>query len=377
MLYSTSRYRIFKKIILLSVLYFLPFILSLLWIEASEYVVLGLLFLAIVLTYITLFRLFIKPLDRVTKEIAALIASKPYERLNIFSKDEFGLIAFFFNDITKNIEKISYMLKEGSRMSEELSIASSIQQSVLPKSIPKIPGLDTVAKTRSAEEIGGDSFAVTAHNDQFFVYVGDVTGHGAPAGLVMMITNTLYEVLLPKAKTTHDLAVSINKLLKPRVNSSMFMTSVFFRFEPKSKRIFYTGCGHEHILVYRADEGVTEVITTGGIALAMADDITEIVSEKEIKLKTNDIVVLYSDGITEAINESQELFGLEQLTACVSKYGHLGDSLKVFEAISKDVVTFVGDTVQNDDMTLICMRLTDLDFNSDREQTMLVTNWGK
>jgi len=375
MLYSTSRYRSFKKIILLSLLFFLPVVVSLNFLELDTIYLNVLLGFAAIATFFVLFKIFIKPLDKVTKEIAALVASKPYSRLNIFSKDEFGLIAFFFNDITKNIEKISYMLKEGSRMSEELSIASSIQQSVLPKSIPKIPFLDTVAKTRSAEEIGGDSFAITPHNDNFFIYIGDVTGHGAPAGLVMMITNTLFEVLLPKAKKTKDLAASINKLLKPRVNSTMFMTTVFFRFDPKEKRMFYTGCGHEHILVYRADEGVTEVITTGGIALAMAEDIDKIVEEKEIKLKPNDVVVLYSDGITEAINDKQELFGLERLTACVTKYGHLGDSLKIFESISKDVTEFVGETIQNDDMTLICMRLTDLDFKSDREQTMLVTNW--
>lgn len=375
MLYSTSRYRSFKKIILLSLLFFLPIVVSLNFLELDTIYLNVLLALAAIATFFVLFKIFIKPLDKVTKEIAALVASKPYSRLNIFSKDEFGLIAFFFNDITKNVEKISYMLKEGSRMSEELSIASSIQQSVLPKSIPKIPFLDTVAKTRSAEEIGGDSFAITPHNDNFFIYIGDVTGHGAPAGLVMMITNTLFEVLLPKAKKTKDLAASINKLLKPRVNSTMFMTTVFFRFDPKEKRMFYTGCGHEHILVYRSDEGVTEVITTGGIALAMAEDIDKIVEEKEIKLKPNDVVVLYSDGITEAINDKQELFGLERLTACVTKYGHLGDSLKIFESISKDVTEFVGETIQNDDMTLICMRLTDLDFKSDREQTMLVTNW--
>ena len=375
MLYSTSRYRSFKKIVFLSILFFLPFLVSINVFDLDLTYNNSLFAVGLIATFFVLFKIFIKPLDKVTKEIAALVASKPYSRLNIFSKDEFGLIAFFFNDITQNVEKISYMLKEGSRMSEELSIASSIQQSVLPKSIPKIPFLDTVAKTRSAEEIGGDSFAITPHNDNFFIYVGDVTGHGAPAGLVMMITNTLFEVLLPKAKTTHDLAASINKLLKPRVNSTMFMTTVFFRFDPKTKQMFYTGCGHEHILVYRADEGVTEVITTGGIALAMAEDIEKIVVEKEIKLKPNDVVVLYSDGITEAINETQELFGLERLTACVTKYGHLGDSLKIFEAISKDVTEFVGETIQNDDMTLICMRLTDLDFKSDREQTMLVTNW--
>ena len=139
MLYSTSRYRVFKKYIFITLLLFLPLIASLNFLDLGTNAETALLAFALVASFVFLFKVFVKPLDKVTKEIAALVAAKPYSRLNIFSKDEFGLIAFFFNDITQNVEKISYMLKEGSRMSEELSIASSIQQSVLPKSIPKIP----------------------------------------------------------------------------------------------------------------------------------------------------------------------------------------------------------------------------------------------
>lgn len=327
------------------------------------------------LLLIAYYRLFSRPLDKVAREVAAVVSSKPYDRINVTSKDEFGLLAYFFNDVTKNIENISFFLKEGSRMSSDLNIAADIQRSVLPKNIPVIEYLDTVAKTRSADELGGDSFDIVKHNGEYFMYIGDVTGHGAAAGLVMMVMNTLFDVLLPSYDNTLDLAVAINKELKPRVNASMFMTTAFFRWNPETKKLFYTGAGHEHILIFRASEGVTESIVTGGVALAMAPDITNIAKEKELHLNDQDIVVLYSDGITEAVNDEGELFGLERLKDSVTRNASLGSSLNVFEGISRDVISFVNETVQKDDMTLLVMRFVENGYQSDRQENLVSTSW--
>lgn len=330
---------------------------------------------SVFLLLVAYYFLFSKPLDKVAREVAAVIASKPYDRINISSKDEFGLLAYFFNDVTKNIENISFFLKEGSRMSSDLNIAADIQRSVLPKNIPVIEYLDTVAKTRSADELGGDSFDIVKHNDEYFMYIGDVTGHGAAAGLVMMVMNTLFDILLPSSTNTLDLAIAINKELKPRVNASMFMTTAFFRWNPATKKMFYTGAGHEHILIFRASEGVTESIVTGGVALAMAPDITNIAKEKEIHLNDQDIVVLYSDGITEAVNGEGELFGLDRLKESLTRNATLGASLNVFEGISRDVISFVNDTVQKDDMTLLVMRYVENGYESERQENLVSTNW--
>jgi len=382
-----TRNRIFWSFITFQVLLSIPFLAVMFFIDNDfEYFILGLslnknllILVSVLLPFLAgsayIRSKFVKPLDNITRQISSVIASKPYKKITINSKDEFGLIGYFFNDVTKNIENISYFLKEGSRMSSDLNIAADIQRSVLPKEIPVIEFLDTVAKTRSADELGGDSFDIVKKGSEYFIYVGDVTGHGAGAGLVMMVMNTLFDLLLPTSETTLDLAISINKELKPRVNAALFMTSVFFRWNPETKEMFYTGAGHEHILVYRANEGITEVIVTGGIALAMSPDISKIAKEKQIMLNDQDIILLYSDGITEATNDSGELYGLERLKDSVNRNASLGSSLNVFEGVSRDVISYVGDTAQKDDMTLVVMRFVEQGYNSDRKENLISTSW--
>lgn len=385
--YLPARNRYYWGALFFALLVFTPLILVLILLEPNynlslagnsfdkDLLSLSLLCFGLVANFVYLRFKFSNPLDEIAKQVASVIASRPYRKISINRSDEFGLIAYFFNDVTKNIENISYFLKEGSRMSSDLNIAADIQRSVLPKEIPVVQYLDTVAKTRSADELGGDSFDIVEKNGEYFIYVGDVTGHGAAAGLVMMVMNTLFDILLPKYDNTYDLAVAINKELKPRVNAAMFMTTVFFRWSPLEKRLFYTGAGHEHILIYRAAEGVTESIVTGGVALAMSPDISKIAKEKEIKLNDQDIVLLYSDGITEAVNESGQLFGLQRLKESLTRNAVVGDSLKVFEAVSKDVISFVGDTVQKDDMTLLVMRYVKDGYSPDRKENLVSTNW--
>ncbi len=381
------RYRLFWKFFFVSLVSFLPFGLVMNLVEESfQYYMLGLelnknvllvgsvLFSFIVGVFFVRVK-FVRKMDEIVKQVASVISSKPYQKISIDSKDEFGLFAYFFNDVTKNIENIYYFLKEGSRMSSDLNIAADIQRSVLPKEIPVIEYLDTVAKTRSADELGGDSFDIVQKGDEYYIYVGDVTGHGAGAGLVMMVMNTLFDLFLQNVDNTLDLAVSINKELKPRVNAALFMTSVFFRWNPKTREMFYTGAGHEHILIYRAKEGVTEAIVTGGIALAMSPDISKIAKEKQIILNDQDIVLLYSDGITEAVNDSGELYGLERLKESLNRNASLGSSLKVFEGVSRDVISFVDNTVQKDDMTLLVMRYVENGYKPDRKENLVSTTW--
>jgi len=374
-MYKNKTHRSFAKFAALTtILFSVGFVLNEkgLLIEDRIYVYLVIVFTIQAALY---FIFYSRPLHVITKEVAALLAGKKYNKINIHTQDEFGMLAFFFNDITKNVEKISYYLKEGERMADELQIASDIQKSVLPKSIPLIPNLDTVAKTRPADEVGGDSFAIKEKNGEYYFYIGDVTGHGAPAGLIMMMVSTLFEVMLPLYDNTFDLTVNINRVLKPRVNSTMFMTTTFFKWNSQTSVLKYTGAGHEHILIYRAAEGVCEAIPAGGIALAMAEDISEIVQEKELNLNDQDVIVLYSDGITEAVDMAGNLYGLERLKQAVKDFGHLGDSLDIFGKLSEQVNNFVGDAVQGDDMTLMVLRYVKDGYNPEETESLLGTGW--
>jgi sigma-B regulation protein RsbU (phosphoserine phosphatase) len=209
------------------------------------------------------------PLRKITKQMKLILTGHNYKKLSSGRIDEIGVIAQFFNEITENLEVISKKLKEGGRMSDELSVASEIQQKLLPTESPQVPGLEVVTKARPAVEIGGDSFDYIQSKDATYFYVGDVTGHGAPAALVMMMVNTLLHTYSEMYQSTYDIIVNTNKQLKPRIKSSMFMTMVMLKWDHLKQKMTYVGAGHEHILIYKAKTGEIESKESGGIALGM------------------------------------------------------------------------------------------------------------
>lgn len=307
------------------------------------------------------------PLSRVAKQVTNLLTGKTFKRIKPTTIDEVGVITHFFNEITQDLEKISYDVKERRRMSSELDIASSIQRDVLPKEVPEARGLDVLAKTRSAAEIGGDTFdfLTSADGNQLFIYIGDVTGHGVPAGLIMMMADTILSTMVfHGVDNGKSLIADTNYLLYPRISSRLFMTSVMLRWDKESQQMFYTGAGHEHVLVYRKQQEEVEAITSGGIALGMIPDVSKIVQEKQIPLEIGDCLLLYTDGITEAKNRTGQMYGLDRLIKSLRKNGYKPSVGTIFDGLTKDFSDFVEEYVQIDDITMIVIKYMGKDFAS-------------
>lgn len=299
------------------------------------------------------------PLYRLTKQVRFLLTGKKYQRVEPSTVDEVGVLTHFFNEITKDLEKISAEIKERRRMSSELDIAAQIQKDVLPKEAPEIPGLDVVAKTRSAAEVGGDNFDFVASVDgqQLFIYIGDVTGHGVPAGLIMMMVDTLVSTLaMQGVNNGKDLIVSTNNILAPRISARLFMTAVMLRWNKEEQKMYYTGAGHEHLLIYRAKSERVESLASGGIALGMIPDVSKIVREIPLPLEIGDTVVLYSDGITEARDETDKMYGLNSLVQSLKHHGYRPTAESIFDHLTQDFSEFVGEYVQADDITMIVIK---------------------
>ncbi len=305
------------------------------------------------------------PLARVTRQVTNLLTGKIFKRITPTTIDEVGVFTHFFNEITQDLEKISYDVKERRRMSSELDIASSIQRDVLPKEAPEAPGLDVVAKTRSAAEVGGDTFdfLTSADGNQVFIYIGDVTGHGVPAGLVMMMVDTIVTAMVYQGVTSgQELVSHTNFLLYPRISSRLFMTSVMLRWDKLKQQMYYTGAGHEHILVYRKKSEEVEAIASGGIALGMIPDVSKIADEKPIPLEIGDCLILYTDGISEAKNQTGEMYGLERLKNAVKINAYKPSVEAIFDGLTKDFSDFVQEYVQIDDITMIVIKYMGKDF---------------
>ena len=334
----------------------------------SDWIMYGAVIVLLFIFFVFVWNIFI-PLSKVARQVAHLLTGKTFRRITPTTIDEVGLFTHFFNEITQDLEKISYDVKERRRMSSELDIASSIQRDVLPKEAPEAPGLDVVAKTRSAAEVGGDTFDFLTSSDsnQVFIYIGDVTGHGVPSGLVMMMVDTIVTAMVYQGVSSgQELITHTNNLLYPRISSRLFMTSVMLRWDKPNQQMYYTGAGHEHILIYRKSTEDVEPLPSGGIALGMIPDVSKIVREQPIPLEIGDCLVLYTDGITEAKNQTGEMFKLERLIKALKRNGYKPSAETVFDGLTKEFSDFVEEYVQIDDITMIVIKYMGKDFASQK-----------
>ncbi len=298
----------------------------------------------------------IKPLKTILTQMKALLTGRKYSRIYSRRLDEIGIIAHFFNEVTRSFEKASSDIKEGKRMLNELEIAAQIQKDILPPQNPKIPGLEVVAKTRSAAELGGDNFDFITVGDNTYIYIGDVTGHGVPAAIVMVMVHTILYSIVEYCSNAYDLVVRTNKLLKKNIKSTMFMTMLMYHWDHKAKKMSYVGAGHEHVLIYRAGTGKCEVRPSGGIALGMVPDNSKLIKEIELPMEKDDVIVMYTDGVTEGRNMAGELFGLERLVAAVEKHAPEYGSEGIVHHVAMDYAKFVENHVQEDDVSLIAIK---------------------
>lgn len=316
----------------------------------------------------------VRPLRMVLDQMQLLIVGKPYKRIYTTRIDEVGIIAHFFNQVTKGLGEVSYNIKDRERILDELTIAAQLQRDILPVKSPMVKGLKIVAKTKPATELGGDSFNFFSSKGKVYIYIGDVTGHGVAAGLIMTMVNSLMSVFVDIYSSPYEVLVMINKYIKKHVKKTMFMTMVLLSWDEKSRQLKYVGAGHEHIIVYRVATGLCEAILSGGVALGMVPDNSKIIQEKSIDLENGDFIVLYSDGIIEARDRNGEMFGLERLKQLVTEYAAEYSADGVNYHIAREVSTFVEGHGQDDDMTLIVMQRDD-DFIGTKEENEQVTKW--
>lgn len=308
-------------------------------------------------SYLTVYSKLHRPLAKIIREMKALLTGKPYRRILTSKTNEIGILAHFFNEVTRNLESISGDVKTHARIQKELDSAQDIQRMLIPKSAPLIPGLSITAKTRPASEIGGDTFDFFLKDNRNIMYVGDSTGHGIPAGIVMIMVDVLLETFIEMEETLRGMVVKLNHYIKPHLKPSMFMTMVLLEWVPNENKLKWAGAGHEYVIHVKTRKGEVQAIQSGGLAVGMLPDIEKFVKENEIILEEEDFVVLYSDGIVEAKNVTGEIYSLERLQAFLkAQAGSEVSTDTLFEKIAIDVGRFMEGQEQLDDMTLIVMK---------------------
>lgn len=297
-----------------------------------------------------------RPLYKITREMKAMMIGKTYKKIFSTRIDELGVISNFFNEISSSLEKATAEIKERRRLANELNTAAQIQNDLLPKEKPKIPGLDITAKTRAAAEIGGDSYDFITQKNNSIIYLGDVTGHGIPAGLVMMMANTLVHSFASFELPANEILIKTNKELKPRIKKAMFMTMVLLSWNHKTKSMIFSGAGHEYLIIYRAKTGEAEKIPSGGIALGMIPDNTALTKNNDLKLDIGDVIVLYSDGLTEGRSAAGEMYTEAKVIENLLEVAKDKNSDEILSHIAQKFSDFSENVEQADDVSMMVIK---------------------
>ncbi len=238
-------------------------------------------------------------------------------------------------------------------LQNELDVASNIQQSILPTELPREVDYQMFGSMKSARNVGGDFFDVVRLPDRRVgLAIADVSDKGVPAALFMMSTRTLLKGAAIGAINPGDVMETVNQLLCEDNEAAMFVTLLYAVYDPETGRLTYANGGHNPPLIVHQDNTSTLLPPTEGLALGLLPDYEY--QQKTVTVEPGETLVLYTDGVTEAMNANEEEFGVERLqdifTESYPREAHAITQL-IFDAVDE----FAGDTPQSDDVTCLTL----------------------
>ncbi|RME74344.1 MAG: diguanylate cyclase [Planctomycetota bacterium] len=274
----------------------------------------------------------------------------------------------FFDAIGKQIAlsltqaKLREELQDKERMEHEFNIASSIQKDLLPSSFPELQGIEIFGHTEAAKEVGGDYYDIISTYDEIprhFLCIGDVSGKGLPAGLVMVMARSALRPLITTGSilSPAELLYHLNQMIYENTSSGVFMSMLLF--ELLQDGIEYASAGHEHILIFRQNTQTMEAIRSGGVVLGLSSFVPPF-ENKFLPMEPGDFAVFYTDGATEAQNKEGEEFELQRLLDRCEEYGKRNYNAKeIVENLFHDIKDFFKGVEQHDDITLLVVKRTE------------------
>ena len=299
-------------------------------------------------------------------------------KIEVKSEDQLGELAGSFNSMTASIEDLLRQAAEKRRLEEELRIAHEIQMSLLPQGPLLMEGLTVTALCVPAREVGGDYYDFLPLGDQRVgVLIADVSGKGTSAALYMAELKGLVLSLSEIHKSPRDLLIAANRIISHHLDARSFITMTYAVLDLRARTMTYARAGHTPLIYVPgvcADGAAREaqILVPDGMVVGLKLDNGEMFErhlvEETIPLRPSDLYLLFTDGISEAMNARDDLFGENRLGQLVATHAHL-PSEELRERMLREIGAFVGDAPQHDDMTMILIKVDEAAPAIDAERT--------
>ncbi len=305
-------------------------------------------------------RIIIQPFRKILVGINAMSAGDMNAKIELNSQDEFGQLAGIFNEMTNKLQESQKGVMEQERMQKEMQVAQQIQHTLLPADFPQVEGYEIGATYRAAKEVGGDYY------DFFWVdpttlgiVVADVSGKGVPGSMVMTMIRTAMRLEARGNKSASDVLGKVNRHVTSDMKRGMFVTMFYIILDSRTRAINFASAGHNPMILYRGKTKEVYFLKPKGFPVGIDLPEEEMFSRnlalQKVSLEKNDMLVIYTDGITEAMNEQKDQFGEERLVKVIKENSHLTPQ-EFVEQLNQAIAQFTKGAEQNDDITVVAIK---------------------
>lgn len=263
------------------------------------------------------------------------------------------------NQRTKQLEEKNVILlktleevKKAKYLKEEMKIAQKVQQNFLPKEIPRSKKMEVATHFEAAQFVGGDYYDFFFSNDGAInIVIADVSGHGVGPAITMSTFRGICRAILSTEVSFQEQVEHINDMVcSDAKNSSFFITAFFIKFYEKQNKISYIGAGHNDIIYYNSQKKELENLISIAIPLGIFEQTKYDVRQKDIR--SDDFMVLYTDGLTEAANNQEQMYGVKRLIQVITD-NSIKEPQQILDAIKNSLENFIKEEIKNDDTTIL------------------------
>lgn len=282
-----------------------------------------------------------------------------------------GLLGLVLYVTVRNQRKLNQVSLSKSRIEGELQVASSIQMSMVPKIFPPYPErseVDMFAAMDPAKEVGGDFYDFYTRNERLFFCIGDVSGKGVPASLLMAVTRSLFRTVSAHERSPQRIVTTINESMAEMNENNMFVTLFCGVLDLRNGHLRYCNAGHNPPVLV-TPEGNRTLPMVANLPVGVMPEM--VFSEQEEDLAPGTGIFLYTDGLTEAENHAKELFGEDRMMAILRADT---PSRKLIDAMATAVHSFAGGAEQSDDLTMLYIRFMNNHLADETERHLILHN---
>jgi phosphoserine phosphatase RsbU/P len=245
--------------------------------------------------------------------------------------------------------------EEQTQLETDLELSQTVQRALMPQQAPAIPGLDVAAFSRPAQIVGGDYFDFIPLEDGTYVLtIADAMGHGLSAGMFMTGLQATLHTLLPESQSPSRVLERINHFYLHNIHYTTFVTVFLGKFDPATRSLTYFNAGHNPPALVRRSSGEVTWLRPNGAAIGIVEEYQ--IQPGLAQLQADDVLVLYTDGVTEAINTGQEQFGVDRLGALLLQYAGLS-AVDMISMLRQELGNYTDGRPPADDTTIVVCKL--------------------